>query len=198
MTFLDNGPLVLHENPFALTRTAANPTDAALFASPITRMLLSSDGLTTTLLESATGLRTHVRDARHDRVPADAAPTGAADLLQVTAQDELIVRRSTTAAVDGRVLASNQVVARTDVPGAERCLTDGTAPLGLALHAAGTGFRRTVLHVGRRAWHPDPGRPPAAFKTYLIWHHDIPAVAISELFNPEFVPADRTPPGAAR
>ena len=100
--------------------------------------------------------------------------------------------------VDGRVLASNQVVARTDVPGAERCLTDGTAPLGLALHAAGTGFRRTVLHVGRRAWHPDPGRPPAAFKTYLIWHQDTPAVAISELFNPEFVPADRTTPGAAR
>ncbi|MEU6131549.1 hypothetical protein ABZ805_20445 [Saccharopolyspora sp. NPDC047091] len=198
MTFLDNGPLVLHENPFALPRTAVNPRDTAAFASPITRMLLSSDGLTTTLLESATGLRTHILGAEHERVPADAAPRGAAELLHVPLDDAILVRRSTTATDDGRALALNQVVARTDIPGAERCLTDAAAPLGLALHAAGTGFRRTVLHIGRRAWHPDPGRPPAVFKTYLLWHRDIPAVAISELFSPEFIPADLANPGAVR
>ncbi|MFR9727948.1 hypothetical protein ACL03H_01885 [Saccharopolyspora sp. MS10] len=152
-------------------------------------MLLSSDGLTTTLLESRIGRRAHVHRAEHSRTTAAAGPPGAAALLRMTARDELLVRGSVLATDDGRALSVNHVVARTDVPGADRCLTDDRTPLGFALHAAGTGFRRTVLDVGLRPWPEDPGRP-AAFKTYLLWHEDVPAVAIGELFHPDVISAE--------
>lgn len=186
MTILDNAALDPHESPFALRRTAAIPHEAARFASPITRMLLRSDGLTTTLLESCTGARAHVHHAEHSRVPASAAPAGAADLLEVPPCGDILLRTSTLATSDGRLLSRNDIAARTDIPGADRCLSDPTAPIGFALHAAGTGFRRTVLEIGLREW-PWPPGGPAAFKTYLLWHGDLPAVLISELFNPEVI-----------
>ncbi|GAB2678322.1 hypothetical protein GCM10027271_44190 [Saccharopolyspora gloriosae] len=152
-------------------------------------MLLSSDGLTTTLLESCTGRRVRLHRAAHAAVAARSAPSGAAGLLGLGPDDELVVRRSTLVVDDDRTVSVNHVVARTDLPGAA-CLTDPATLLGSALHAAGTGFRRTVLDVGLRDWDGTPVRP-AAFKTYLLWHHDVPAVAISELFNPEIIPASQ-------
>lgn len=198
MSILENATLVAAQNPFDICRNVTIPHDTAKFSSPITRMLLSSDGLTTTLLESFTGLRAHVSSAEHHRVSAEAAPPGAADLLRVPPDGELLFRRSTMATVDGRPLSANQVVARTDIPGTDRCLTDESAPLGFALHAAGTGFRRTVLDVGVREWDGTPPRP-AAFKTYVLWHRDTPSVVISELFNPEIISAEiATTAGAHR
>lgn len=190
MKLLDNAAPGTTESPFQIRRASTVPPDTAMFSSPITRMLLSSDGLTTTLLESCTGRRVRLQHAAHATVPARSAPSGAAGLLGLGPGDELVVRRSTLVTDDGREVSANHVVARIDLPGAE-CLTDPATLLGSALHAAGTGFRRTVLDVGLRDWDGSPVRP-AAFKTYLLWHHDIPAVAISELFNPEIIPADRT------
>lgn len=188
MNILDNAAPGTAESPFRIRRTTTVPLDTAMFSSPITRMLLSSDGLTTTLLESRTGRRVRLHRAAHARVTARSAPSGAAGLLGLGPHDELVVRRSTLVTDDGRTVSANQVVARTDLPGAE-CLTDAETLLGSALHAAGTGFRRTVLDVGVRQWCFPPAEP-AAFKTYLLWHHDSPAVAISELFNPEIISAE--------
>jgi len=183
--------------PFAIGRPATLPADAAAFSSPVTRMLLSSDGLTTTLLESCTGQRVHVRSAEHDRVGADTAPSGAAELLRAPAGAELVVRRSVLAVEDGRAVSANQVVARSDLPSPGACFGRGAAPIGPALHSAGTGFRRSVLDVGVREWTMPPGGP-AAFKTYLIWDGEVPSMLISELFNPAVIPAERTAEGSAR
>lgn len=202
------------------------------FSSPVTRILLSGDGLTTTLLGALVGGPVRITDVSHRRVPAAEAPPGAVALLlaptgtasttatstatatATTTATELLLRRSVTrggcgsgsgsGCGSGDPLSVNLVLARTDLPTAvSGCLTDAATPLGTALHAAGTGLRRTILDAGRVAWpHPSP-RPeggrvpaPAAFKTYLLWHgqeRQEPMAVIREVFGPHAVPAALRP-----
>jgi chorismate-pyruvate lyase len=166
------------------------------FAAAPTRMLLSSEGLTTTLLEAWTGDPVHMTGVEHHRAGADAVPGETRRRLRAAADCPVLLRRSVTADSRGTPLSANRVTARLDVfAPAESCLTDPAAPLGAALHLAGTGYRRTVVDAGLTAW---PGGQPrsAAFKTYLLWHGDLPLIAVTEVFNPAVVPADvRTPSG---
>jgi chorismate-pyruvate lyase len=183
---------LLGEKDLVFRRSAEIMKPVSLFVSPATRMLLSSEGLTTTLLGALVGGRVRVRHAECRRVPGGAAPAGAAALLGAGDESELLVRGSLLSAAGdgyGPTLSRNLVVARLEkCAGLERCLTDATVPLGEALHGMGTGHRRTVLDVGCRPWPEAVGRL-AAFKTYVLWHHDDPVLAINELFNPDLVPA---------
>ncbi|WP_058041943.1 hypothetical protein [Streptomyces roseifaciens] len=157
------------------------------FVSPMTRMLLSSEGLTTTLLWALLGQPVSVRCARNRRLPIASAPLGAAGLLGVVDGD-VLVRRSMLATSD-RVVSVNDVVARVDVSArAEQCVADVTAPLGEALHAAGTGYRRTVVDAGCQDWRMPPGGQ-AAFKTYVLWHGNQPLMTVHEVFSPRVVPS---------
>ncbi|MEV4432892.1 hypothetical protein [Streptomyces sp. NPDC049555] len=157
------------------------------FVSPLTRMLLSSEGLTTTLLRALLGQPVSVRCARIRRLPIAAAPVDAAGLLGVVDGD-VLVRRSMLVDSDG-VVSVNDVVARVDVSArAEQCVVDVTTPLGEALHAAGTGYRRTLVEAGCQAWLMPPGGQ-AAFKTYVLWHRDQPLMAVHEVFSPRVAPA---------
>ncbi|MFD8599427.1 hypothetical protein ACFV1L_30935 [Kitasatospora sp. NPDC059646] len=156
------------------------------FAAAPTRLLLASDGLTTTLLSAWTGGPVRVAGADHRRVAAAGAPTGAAALLRAGADEELIVRRSVLAGPDGGELSRNVVVARAGLSAAaEECLTDPGAPIGAALQATGTAHRRTVLDAGVRDW----DGADAAYKTYLMWHGQQPLAAVTETFDPAVVPA---------
>jgi chorismate-pyruvate lyase len=178
---------------------SATAARIACFASPSTRMLLSSEGLTTTLLTAWVGTAVRVRWAEHQRVHVGDAPTGAGTLLRLDGDAEVVVRHSVLAARDGRDLSRNVVVARLGLaPRAEECLTDTSVPLGERLHAAGTGYRRSVLDAGRSCWGQSSDRP-AAYKTYVLWHGDEPLATICEVFNPEVVPtaAARPQPVAA-
>ncbi|RKE21679.1 chorismate pyruvate-lyase family protein [Streptomyces sp. TLI_171] len=170
--------------------TARKPAETAVrigrFAAAPTRMLLSADGLTTTLLEAWTGAPARIGRADHRRLPATDAPAGAAALLRAESDEDLIVRRSVLAGGDGSELSRNVVVARPALSAAaEHCLTDTAAPIGAALHASGTAYRRTVLDAGVRDW----DGAPAAYKTYLMWHGQQPLAAVTETFNPAVVPA---------
>lgn len=156
------------------------------FADTSTRLLLGSDGLTTPLLEAWVGSAVTVRQMSHRLVPACDAPVGAANLLQTAADEILLERRSVLASSSGTDLSRNVVVARPGLSAAvERCLTDGTATIGRMLQAAGTGHRRTIVELGLDTW----GGEPAAYKTYLLWHGDQPLATVTELFNPDVVPA---------
>ncbi|GAA2608391.1 hypothetical protein [Streptomyces axinellae] len=181
---------LLAETDVVFQRSGEIRQPVSLFDSPATRMLLSSEGLTTTLLGAWVGSRLRVRRAECRRIPGGTAPAGAAALLGVAEESELLVRASLLGAgEDGPTVSMNLVVARLDkCAGLERCLTDATVPLGEALHGLGTGHRRTVLDVGCRPWPGAVGRL-AAFKTYVLWHRDDPVLAINELFNPDLVPA---------
>ncbi|WP_326686872.1 hypothetical protein OIE63_06765 [Streptomyces sp. NBC_01795] len=189
---------LLGEKDLVFRRSGEIMKPVSLFVSPATRMLLSSEGLTTTLLGALVGSRVRVRHAECRRVPGSAAPAGAATLLGAGDKSQLLVRCSQLSTDvdgngsgngDGPTVSMNLVVARLEkCAGLERCLTDATVPLGEALHGVGTGHRRTVLDVGCRPWPEAAGRL-AAFKTYVLWHRDDPVLAINELFNPDLVPA---------
>ena len=53
------------------------------FASPQTRMLLAGNGLTTPVLEAATGTALRVRVLRQDYVSAEQIPDGVADEVRL-------------------------------------------------------------------------------------------------------------------
>ncbi|UCM89224.1 hypothetical protein [Streptomyces marincola] len=161
------------------------------FASPATRMLLSSEGLTTTLLEALAGESLRLHCLAQLRARAEDAGDGVSALLRTDRDAEVLVRYSATTRRDGLALSVNHVVARIGLaPGIEPCLTSTSIPLGPALHAAGTGHRRTLLCVGRRPWQGEGGRDlTACYKTYVVWHGEEPFALIDELFNPAAVPA---------
>ncbi|WP_159037243.1 hypothetical protein [Streptomyces specialis] len=161
------------------------------FASPVTRMLLSSEGLTTTLLESMAGESLHLTCLAQLRTPARETGNGVPALLRIDGGGDVLVRYSATTRTGGQALSVNHVVARLGLaPGLEPCLTSRSIPLGPALTAAGTGYRRTLLDAGRRPWTDEDGHwRLAAYKTYLVWHGDDPLALINELFNPSAVPA---------
>ncbi|MEO3765124.1 hypothetical protein [Streptomyces sp. B8F3] len=158
------------------------------FRSPLTRMLLGSDGLTTTLLESWAGAPMRVGDVTLGLVRPGLAPRGVVALLG--AEGDVLVRHSTLTDTRGRLWSWNQVVAGPGGdPALRRCLTDAAAPLGPALRAAGARLGRTVVRAGVTPWPPEPGAA-AAFRTYRLWCGDDVLAAVHEVFNPAHVPAD--------
>lgn len=174
------------------------PTDIATrirsFRCSSTRMLLSSDGLTTTLLEAWAGRPLRVHHQEHRLVPPAQAPLGAAEVLG-SDTPQLLVRRSVLGGADDDVWSVNSVVARLDLAeGLHECFT-GSAPLGAALRAAGTGYRRTVVDAGCRPW-PRQRQAPAAFKTYVLWHGEAPLAVVCEIFSPDLVAPDLAVPPA--
>ncbi|MFC9065496.1 MULTISPECIES: chorismate--pyruvate lyase family protein [Streptomyces] len=155
------------------------------FSSPLTRMLLSSEGLTTTALWALTGAPPRIRVLGQGLLPAARAGRAVPALLAVGPGRQVLARRSALTGPDGRWLSVNQVVARDDQdPGIRSALTDGHRPLGPALQDAGTGHRRTLLDAGRRPW---PSGRTACYKTYLLWHGDAPLALVHELFHPAVV-----------
>ncbi|MFG2696036.1 chorismate pyruvate-lyase family protein [Kitasatospora sp. NPDC048407] len=186
-------PIVLSGHLFLAREPAELAGLIGAFADPPTRILLGADGLTTTLLSAWTRGPVRVGHADHRRVSAAEAPAGAAALLLAGDDEELIVRRSVLTGGDGGELSRNVVVARPVLSAtAEQCLTDTAAPIGAALQATGTGYRRTVLDAGVRDW----DGADAAYKTYLMWHGPKPLAAVTETFNPALVPAVAAVAGA--
>ncbi|MGW7295894.1 chorismate--pyruvate lyase family protein [Streptomyces xiamenensis] len=170
---------------FDITGGAPLTERIADFASPLTRMLLSGDGLTTTALHALTGAAPRVRLLRADRIPAGRAGRPVPALLEIGEEQGVLTRHSALTGPGGRWLSVNRVAARDDLlPEIRPLLADGRLPIGAALHAAGTGHRRTVLDAGRRRW---PSGEPACYKTYLLWHGDRPLVLVNELFHPSLV-----------
>ena len=156
------------------------------FAHTSTRLVLGSNGLTTPMLETWVGSEVSVRGMSHRFVRACDAPAGAAELLQAGFDEVLLERRSVLESSGGLELSRNVLVARPGLSAAaERCFTDPSAPIGPMLQAAGTGHRRTIVEVGLDTWDGEP----AAYKTYLMWHGEQPLSTVTELFNPEVVPA---------
>ncbi|MFD7082438.1 chorismate pyruvate-lyase family protein [Streptomyces sp. NPDC059918] len=171
---------------FAATGTGETGEELDRFAHTCTRLLLGTDGLTTPLLEAWVGSAVSVRRMSHRPVSACEAPAGTAELLKAGPDEVLLERRSVLASSDGTDLSRNVVLARPSLSAAaEQCLTDPTAPIGRMLQAVGTGWRRTIVEVGLHTW----GGVPAAYKAYLLWHDEQPLATITELFNPDVVPA---------
>jgi hypothetical protein len=155
--------------------------------SPLTRMLLRSDGSTTLLLEALLGTTLQLRVDRH--VPTTAQDTDVRILqaLRLGEADPLVLRHSRLTLPDGTTASVNQVIFRADPTAWSGQQGDGV-PLGLQLMARGVLQRRHLLSAGLDRWPRDPIRP-CAFKEYLIHAGEDTPCYVHERFNPDIVPA---------
>ncbi|WP_165956335.1 hypothetical protein [Streptomyces hainanensis] len=158
------------------------------FVSPVTRMLLASEGLTTPLLQAASDgpLRARVWSLRE--VAAGLLDPGARERLRLSGQERCLVRRTRLVLACGTTVSDNVVVARMGVdPRVDEVAGDPGQPLGFGLADAGVVLRRRVHWVGRRRWF---GGGPCVCKAYTLDAVDGPLVHVEELFSPQVVPAD--------
>ncbi|WP_050514644.1 3-deoxy-7-phosphoheptulonate synthase [Streptomyces rimosus] len=182
--------------------------DVARFASPLARMLLASDGLTTTLLESALATPLRLRVLHQGTEPAAAQDALTRRCLSLGREEQVLVRRSALADAALTPVSLNTVVGLVpDDPALAACLTSPRTPIGYGLRAAGSMRSRRLVEVGVAGWEQDGRIRPAVFKSYVVLDGERPWLFIRELFNPRLVPAglvddgpansrpDRLPPG---
>ncbi|MEV7682138.1 hypothetical protein AB0O64_26845 [Streptomyces sp. NPDC088341] len=158
-----------------------------VFSSAATRILLTSDGLTTPLLQALVHgpLRARASDVR--TVAPAALPPGIREALRPDSTDNCLLRRARLLTVTGRPVSDNTVAARAGVdPRVDRAVADPSQPVGFALAEAGVALRRRIVHVGRAMW---ADGTPCAVKTYTLDSNGLPLLCIRELFNPSIVDA---------
>ncbi|MFJ2646069.1 hypothetical protein ACIO1C_04960 [Streptomyces sp. NPDC087420] len=157
------------------------------FSSAATRMLLTSEGLTTPLLQALVRgpLRARARDVR--TVVPSALPPDIRAALRPNGTDHCLLRRARLLTVTGRPVSDNTVAALSGVdPRVDRAVADPSQPVGFALAEAGVTLRRRIVHVGRSTW---PDGATCVVKTYTLDSKERPLLCIQELFNPYIVEA---------
>ncbi|MQY20502.1 hypothetical protein [Nocardia macrotermitis] len=166
----------------------ANPAaQIERFHHPATRILLASEGLTTTALEHLVGCGLNVRVSTQDEIPAAALPAFVATALRLRTTDRVVIRHSRLVTPE-RTISINYVAApaqSTDANG----LADLDTPIGHGLIARGLTQRRRIMWAGTRTW-PD-GRPCAA-RAYVMSLGGRPVSWIREAFDPDVIRAEHT------
>lgn|GEM_PF-5804635 len=157
------------------------------FHHPTTRVLLASEGLTTTALEDLLAAGLSVRVMHQHEVPARLLPASIASVLQLRAADRALIRRSCLATPEQTV--SINYVAAVAQPAHTSGLADRDTPIGHGLIARGLSQRRRILWAGARTW--TDGRACAA-RAYVMSLGDRPVCWIREAFNPDIVPAQHS------
>ncbi|WP_034263553.1 3-deoxy-7-phosphoheptulonate synthase [Actinospica robiniae] len=166
------------------------------FLDPATRMLLSSDGSTTRLLEAVVG-PLHLQ-VLHQAVAGSAeVPEPIRTALRLDGAVPVLNRCS--ALVDGRsrLVSLNHVVAlHTPETQVGRIVSGTDHGIGPELARQRVEHRREQLVTGLARWPEGPSGRWAAVKVYLICHGDEPLVYLRELFNPALVSAATADPVA--
>jgi 3-deoxy-D-arabino-heptulosonate 7-phosphate (DAHP) synthase class II/chorismate-pyruvate lyase len=161
------------------------------FASPLTRMLLAGNGLTTPVLEAALGTALQVRVLRQDDVSGDQIPDAIARDLRLSSGGRAVVRRSCLVDSGMTLVSVNLVVATVGAATAEG-IDRVDIPIGYSLIAPGSSQYRHNLRAGLARW-PD-GRECVA-KAYLVVLDDQPLCYIRECFNPSLISPDLSSAG---
>jgi chorismate-pyruvate lyase len=152
-----------------------------------TRMLLRSEGSTTTLLESLTGLSLSVLVDYQNPIEFASVDPDAKDALGLSERDCVILRASRLVTESGETVSVNRVVFSADaVPWLVEAIDD--VPLGHRLHRLHALQRRTILSYGQADWPRGDLEQECAYKTYVIHLVDDSSLYVHELFNPAFVP----------
>ncbi len=169
----------------------------AVFASPATRILLASDGLTTTLLQAAVGWPLAAQAHRIETVDGRGVSAAARFLLRAGERDRFLVRQTTLVLPSGEPVSKNTVVLRLGVdPRIDAVAADGSRPIGFALAEADLIRERRIVSAGAAHWPLTPGTPRCASKTYVLTARTpttVPVLCIQELFNPSFISAAPAP-----
>ncbi|WP_146153916.1 hypothetical protein [Nocardia brasiliensis] len=155
---------------------------------PIARMILHADGSTTRLLEALLGQPLSLSLQEQQAALAAAVAPEVRFALGCAVTDEIMYRRSQLCTSAGAVVSSNEVTVVCRDPGITALLTDGSAPIGHALAAAGRQLPRVLLASGWSAWPDNLER--CVYKEYLFLDAaGDPVAHIRERFNPVYVPS---------
>jgi hypothetical protein len=152
------------------------------------RMLLSSDGSTTILLEALLHCRLTVHVDYQDTVPASDVPPNAVSSLGLDADLSVVKRCSSLVTADGTVISINTVVFAPQSDGWSGSPTD-PVPLGMKLRDRRTKQHREILTAGTTEWPGDGDHRTCVYKEYVITCDDNSRLYIIEKFNPDHVPA---------
>ncbi|WP_025680291.1 chorismate--pyruvate lyase family protein [Paenibacillus massiliensis] len=153
------------------------------------RMLLRSDGSTTTLLEALLNTELGVQVLQQSSVPAQQLSEHIRQLLKLAEPSELLNRISRLATPEGSWVSHNHVVARLDrIQTLLGQLHGRNIPIGRALTGSGSLTYRQQLGWGVRIWEENDEHTHAVFKHYVIHTSDGPAMYIHETFHPAYVP----------
>lgn len=153
----------------------------------VTRMLLSSDGSTTILLEALLECPLVVLVESQQMTPVSELPEAAVTALGLKPDDPAVERRSALVAPDGFTASVNTVVFAAS-PGGWSGSASDSAPLGKRLREARTRQHREVLSHGVAEW-PDGGKGrPCAYKEYECAGDDGVQLYVHERFHPDPVP----------
>ncbi|MFI5808831.1 hypothetical protein [Streptomyces sp. NPDC051561] len=167
---------------------------ATVFAAPEARMLLCSEGLTTSLLQAIVRSPLLPRGQSVEIVAGTDVPARARSALAGDAQDRYLRRRLLLVTSSGVIASSNTVHVRcgTD-PLVEELAADMTRPIGFALADAGVETQRHILDVGIAQWPAGSAHDECLSKFYALEDQGDPLMCIEELFNPDFVRPDHKP-----
>lgn len=168
------------------------PVSHGDFRESVTRMLLSSDGSTTRLLEATVGpLRLRVL---HQAVGTAAhCPETIRTALGLGPEAQIINRCSALVDADSRPVSLNHVVAPFVPHSRLGDIVSGTAAgIGPELARQHVEHRRELLACGLALWPDTPGPRLAAAKVYVIRQGEERLMYIREMFNPDVIPAATT------
>lgn len=184
-------PNPVSATPQAVTALGGWEEVACCFTSPITRMLLITDGLTTTLLQALVGekVTAHVHEVR--RLSGSQVVPATRTALGGSARDKFLMRRTHLVLPWGEVLSDNTVIARLGVERAvEKVVTDCSVPLGFGLGRAGLLAGRKILSLGTAAWTAARQTAVCASKVYVLNTPGAggPMLCVRERFHPRHVP----------
>ena len=165
------------------------PVSHTAFRESVTRMLLSSDGSTTRLLEATVGplslrvLHQAVGTAAH-------CPDTIRTALGLGPEAQIINRCSALVDADSRPVSLNHVVAPFVPHSRLGDIVSGTAAgIGPELARQHVEHRRELLACGLALWPDTPGPRLAAAKVYVIRQGEERLMYIREMFNPDVIPA---------
>ncbi|WP_052229955.1 hypothetical protein [Streptomyces sp. CT34] len=159
-----------------------------------TRMLLTSDGSTTVLLEALLDCSLSVQVDRQEFVPVPRLASAAVTALGLVPGGTAVERASTLRTSTGATVSRNLVVF-TAPPAGWSGSAEDLAPLGKRLREQRTRQHREVLSSGRAQWHDGVHSRPCAYKEYVITCDDGGKLYVHERFSPDHVrpPVDHRP-----
>jgi chorismate-pyruvate lyase len=164
-----------------LVSSHTTPLDVAA-----TRMLLSSDGSTTILLEALLKCHLCVRVESQETVCAGKLLPDSVSALGLSPESTAVERRSALLTPTGTVVSRNIVVFAVPLVGWNGSPTDPT-PLGKRLREQKTRQHREILSFGISEWPDAEGRRRCTYKEYVITFEDGLKMYIREKFNPDLV-----------
>ncbi|HEX2418777.1 MAG TPA: hypothetical protein VHJ83_11750 [Micromonosporaceae bacterium] len=162
-------------------------------SAPQTRMLLASEGSTTTLLEALLAQSLVLRLDEVRVAEGREVWQAARSALGIVDDTPVMVRRSALVMAGGVEVSRNHVVGCAPFDGVVGRVLTGSEPIGWTMNGSRSGHSRIVLNTGWSTWDTDGQLLTCAFKAYVMAEHNRPKIHVFERFNPYFIPTAGQP-----